>query len=1009
MLMDRRQFLQSLGLIGAGGLASCQAPTERLYAYLTPPRETVPGVAAYFATVCRACPAGCGILVKTREARPIKLEGNPLHPVNRGALCARGQAFVQGLYSRHRVRSPLVRRDGRLQEASWSDAMAAVLAQLGSAKAVGLLTGLESGAFEDVAADVLGGFAEGIHLQYEPLSLRPLAKAGQLLLGLEEVPFIDLLPPGTPAEAPRRGPAHYLLSLGADVLDGWLSPVQHARQWSDAHGLGADRSARLDYLGARRNLTANAADRWLRVSPRELGPIALDLLRALFDKKHRYLPADEAEQIQAVIGRLSGAAAPPTTLPAGERERILGELERASVATVLWGGADVMGEDATSVAAAVVALNRLTGALGKTVRFGEGYAYSKLAADVRVMELIDRAAAGALDALVLAGTNPAYTLPGAFDAPSKLRRSTFVVVMAHEFDETTDFGDVVLPIHHPLESWGDYEVTSTVAGLMQPVRVPLYDSRPAGDVLLELGRGLGRPGRFGSLKQYVVERWARRAGPGTRTEGSDVLDETLVAGGQFAAGSGTLGVLTADPETLSVLRPLGHSAREEGKVELLAPMSAALYDGRAAGCDWLLETPDSLQQTVWEVPLELASDVAAAAGVAPGDTVELETAHGKTTAVALLDDELGPGTAAYRMGGGRPFTRELVAGGNVMRLLGAATDPVSGQLVRVATTATVRRLASRGLALATGSASSEGRYLCLAMTLGDVRAGRYPRMTTHGEEYPDENGHFGRGHAVPMPHQEIPLEDSRPEENIIPLARHPVHRWGLVVDLDRCTGCAACVVACYAENNIPCVGRDEVNKGRSLAWIRIERHVFGSGPARQVRFLPVMCQQCSQAPCESVCPVFAPHHTADGLNAQIYNRCVGTRFCANNCPYKVRRFNFFDYPRERPATEQLNPDVTVRSRGVMEKCTFCIQRIREVTNRAKAEGRPVRDGEIKPACVQTCPTGALSFGDFKRPEWAATGRARDPRGYRLLDYKVNTRPGVVYLRKVFTDPVEVKG
>jgi hypothetical protein len=265
----------------------------------------------------------------------------------------------------------------------------------------------------------------------------------------------------------------------------------------------------------------------------------------------------------------------------------------------------------------------------------------------------------------------------------------------------------VLPIHHPLESWGDYEITSSVAGLMQPVRVPLYDTRPAGDVLLDLARALGRQPRFGSLKQYVVERWARRAGPGACTEGSDVLDQTLIAGGQFGGGTATLGVLTADADALGALRPLGRSAPEAGKAELLVPMSAALYDGRGTACDWLHEAPDSLQQTVWEVPLELASDVAASAGIESGDTVTVETAQATTTAVALVDEDLFPGTMAYRMGGGRPFTREPIPGGSAMSLLDGRTDPVSGQLVRVASGATVRRLGPRGLALATTSPYSE--------------------------------------------------------------------------------------------------------------------------------------------------------------------------------------------------------------------------------------------------------------------------------------------------------------
>ena len=295
------------------------------------------------------------------------------------------------------------------------------------------------------------------------------------------------------------------------------------------------------------------------------------------------------------------------------------------------------------------------------------------------------------------------------------------------------------------------------------------------------------------------------------------------------------------------------------------------------------------------------------------------------------------------------------------------------------------------------------------LSLDDARAKRFPRLTGRGEEYPDATGALATGERPLMPHEEVLVEGERPSDNINPLPVHPEHRWGLGVDLDRCTGCGACVVACYAENNNAVVGRELISQGRVLSWLRIERHVFGEGRSRQVRFLPVMCQQCTQAPCESVCPTFAAYHTNEGLNAQVYNRCVGTRFCSNNCPYKVRRFNFFEYPREAPATEQLNPDVTVRTRGVMEKCTFCIQRIREVTNRAKAEGRRVGEGEITPACVQTCATGALSFGDYKRADGRIVAVSRDPRAYRLLDYQVNTRPGVVYLRRDYSGPVEVKG
>ena len=265
--------------------------------------------------------------------------------------------------------------------------------------------------------------------------------------------------------------------------------------------------------------------------------------------------------------------------------------------------------------------------------------------------------------------------------------------------------------------------------------------------------------------------------------------------------------------------------------------------------------------------------------------------------------------------------------------------------------------------------------------------------------------HHSKSHHHDYPVRLPIASDYDPKVDIYPPHFHNKYRWGMIIDLDRCIGCSACVAACYAENNIAAVGKQRIIEGREMAWIRIERYLEEKeNPG--VRFFPMLCQHCENAPCESVCPVYAPHHNNEGMNTQIYNRCIGTRYCSQNCPYKVRRFNFFDYQREKPANQQLNPDVTVRSRGVMEKCTFCIQLIREVQNQHKVTGEPLRDGEIVPACVQTCPTGALVFGDFKNQRWAMSTLARDPRGYRLLDYISNTRPGVVYLRKVDTVDVE---
>jgi molybdopterin-containing oxidoreductase family iron-sulfur binding subunit len=434
-------------------------------------------------------------------------------------------------------------------------------------------------------------------------------------------------------------------------------------------------------------------------------------------------------------------------------------------------------------------------------------------------------------------------------------------------------------------------------------------------------------------------------------------------------------------------------------------LSALLYDGRETTKDWLMEAPDALTQTAWEVPAEVAGDVAQAAGLGTGDRVRLSANGQEVVATAIVADDLAPGTVALRFGGGRTVGRDPPDSGNVMALLANTLDGAGGTLALVQTRVQVSRVARGELASVSGGTDSRKRDLALRVEWQDARAGRWPIVTRQGDAQPGTQRWHGK--SLPMVDDDLAHEGKRPHDNAYALAKHPEHRWGLSVDLDKCTGCGACVVACFAENNIPMVGRKLLGQGREMQWIRVEKHVFdGEGKARRVRFLPVMCQQCAQAPCETVCPVFAAYHTPDGLNGQIYNRCIGTRYCSNNCPYKVRRFNYFDYPREKPATEQLNPDVTVRSRGVMEKCTFCIQRIRETTNRAKAEGRAVKDGEIQPACVQTCPSQALVFGDYKQPQSQVSKLARDPRGYRLLDYHANTRPSVVYLRKIYSSDGE---
>lgn len=1014
MLVDRRSFLKSLGVLGAtsvslGTLLGCNnAPREKLYAYLTPPADLLPGISGYYATVCRACPAGCGLMVKTREGRPVKLEGNPLHPLNRGTLCARGQAFIQGLYSRDRVKVPLRKSGADFQEISWEEAYQAIVSQRESSKSALFLTGLESGSFEDVLADFMSSFDQGQIMMYEPFSLQSLSAASQLIFSTPEVPFFDF------------SGVDKVISFGADFLDAWVSPVQFSQQWSIGRSLDGESRMDVEYFGPRRNLTATAADRWYKLSPDEVADMLLLLAYELGSRKSS--GSEENQTMMSLISQFGEKPELPQSLDGFDFSSFIEGILASQQPLVLFGGCDVSGEEATRSHLLALLINSMLGSLGSAIQYGRGYVYSQASPTRDVVSALNNAASGKWDMVFIYGTNPVYSLPGGVDAAKKLEDSSFVVALADRFNETVSHADIILPVHHPLESWGDYEVTTDIVGLMQPVRAPLYDTLHPGDVLIGLMEAFNFQPTHKAYKDYVVSRWKRlRNFDDLDNEGMVPVDSTedskpdkilaghsswekmLIAGGFFKT------IDDVKPGNVpSVSRSFEVPAKSEPTqnkgYSLITPLTAQFHDGRGAGYDWLLETPDSLLQTAWEIPVEISQKISTEKGLSNGDLVTLTTESGSLTAAVYVNDDLHDDFLALRFGG-RYYSKDYgISTGNVNMLFGDSYEQQSGDRIFIHTSVSLTKKGEGRLTSVSGGVDSEGRYLSLAVGLEALKKGHYPVMTRHGEKFPDQSGHI-EGHPVPMPESEIP--GKRPHDNIVPLQRHPNHRWGMTIDLDKCTGCGACVVACYAENNIPVVGKDEVSRGRELSWLRIEKHVFRKKGKNVVRFLPVMCQHCDQAPCESVCPVFASYHTPDGLNAQVYNRCIGTRYCANNCPYKVRRFNYFKYEREEPATLQLNPEVTVRSRGVMEKCTFCIQRIREVTNKAKLEGRKVRDQEIIPACMQSCPTGAINFGDLLQPEWEMTKETRDPRGYRLLDYITNTRPGVVYLRKIYTDTENV--
>lgn len=1003
---SRRAFLQSVaGGSAATAVGLTEKTADKLIPYVVPPEPYVPGTWTVYATTCRECPAGCGMHVRHRDGRATKAEGNPNHPINSGGLCARGQSALQGLYDPDRLRQPLHRktRGAKAEPVSWDTAIAEIgrrLAKTGAKAA--LLSDLQTGALAQVMARFAAALGAGRPLFYEAFRYEPLRAAHQALFGQAVIPDYHI------------ESCDYIVSFGADFLESWVSPVLYARRFAEMHAHADGRMGRLDYVGPRLSMTAASADDFAAAPPSALPALAGAVLTAMIEKGWARGDVD-------ALAPLARSLAESSPLRAGAAAQVIEKLAKrfgqSAASVALAGPVGASGPAAYRTALAAALLNYAAGRIGKTLDFSRPHSLSAAAGADEVRKLL--ADLTPEHAVIVHNTDLAYAMPAATE---HFRRAGMVVFLGTMMDETAELADWILPIDFPLESWGDYEPMTGVHGLMQPTMRRLWDTRPAGDILLALAVAAGKPLSLaavegeehargkdaagmppgassvpaGEFKTWLLARWEeirKRVAPTRPFE--DFWRDALRAGGVWAEPAAMptlkLGGLTASAGGMSTppLRGHGSSTGEEhargteaadmppgapASAELWTWSSALLFDGRVANRSWLQEAPDPVTSITWGSWVDVHPKQAKDLGLAAGDVVELSTAAGKVEAPVRLTEDVAEGVVAIPFGQGHTALGRNAAGrgANAFALLGG---PSGEDADSVKIRKTGRR---REPAYAAAQQAQYGRGLLQWVPLDALNKMK-----------PGDGGEF----RLPLP------EGYDPARDIYAPHVYKEHRWAMVIDLARCIGCGACTVACYAENNIALAGEEGVRRGHHLPWLQMVPYRRDEDP-RRLGFLPVLCQHCDAAPCEPVCPVFAAVHSDEGLNAQVYNRCIGTRYCMNNCPYKVRRFNWGNPEWARPLELQLNPDVTVRSRGVMEKCTFCIQRIRDAEYRAKREGRPVRDGEIQPACAQTCPTRVFTFGDLMDPaSHVAALVRRDPRRYQVLA-GLNTKPAVIYLRRI---------
>ena len=923
MPLSRRDFLKSVGL-AVGGLGLTSGGYERLIPYVNQPENIVPGVAAWYATSCRECPAGCGMIVRNRESHAVKCEGNALHPISRGTLCARGQAALMGLYDPDRVKHPL-RKDsrGKLVAATWDDAIKAVGEALTRRGRIAFLTDLQAGSNEALVRAWLKSLGSDRLLTWEPIDYAPV----RTVFGV--VPTFDF------------SACDYLISFAADFLETWVSPIEYARNFAEMRQLRDGKRAGFAYIGPRVSMTATNAD-----------------VRILIP------PGAETEVAGAIRSGETDAVSTKYRIDSAHLRQISDNFKRAAAPLVLPGWTTGAAEAARTLRASA----------SPAVNTSRPHAITGVAGRDQIEALMRDMENGQIDVLIVLNSNPAYALPHSLGFGEALKRVPTVISLSSFMDETTALADWVLPSNTPLESWGDYQPYPDVANLMQPVMGQVFDTRQTGDILIQLARaaGVDPAAAFGADTFYTFLRsqWGHPLAAGDTPDTPAPEWEALLERGYGrespVANYGLrVGESTPLPSITYNLSPVT-------SLRLYAFPHIYYYDGRGANRRWLQEMPEPVTKAVWGTWAELHPDTAQDLGIKTDDVVAIEANGAKIVTSAYVWEGAARDTVAVPIGEGHRAYGRFASGvgANVLRLTGIME--AEAKIKRAKGRKWVTRIK--------GSADQHDREIVQTAELGKP---------------------LERHHDIIMP-----LASGYGKWDFYPGHDHGAHRWAMVVDLDRCIGCHACVTACYAENNLGIVGPEGIYRRREMSWLRIDRYIDWQEQAAPVLFQPMLCQQCDAAPCESVCPVFAAAHSDEGLNMQVYNRCVGTRYCSNNCPYKVRRFSWFDYEWPEPLNWQLNPDVTVRCRGVMEKCTFCVQRIREAEIVAKREDRPVEDGEVTPACVQTCPTGVFTFGDLMDKN----SRVRrlvdtDPRAYQVLA-ELNTKPAVIYLKKLTVNSLQ---
>ena len=934
--VSRRSFLKLMGAsVGLAGLAACTVqPKEEIIPYIKQPEEIVPGKALYFATAMPRMGGAVGLLVRSNEGRPTKIEGNPDHPASLGATDIFAQAEILRLYDPDR--SQTINHLGDIR--SWGDFITEITGRvsgLRSSKGKGLRFLTESIVSPSLGAmmkDILADMPEAKWHQYEPARGNSAFMASQTAFGAQVATHY------------RFDKADRVLSLDSDFMMGSDTSVRYARDWAQKRKVSSSSKdmSRLYAAETTISVTGANADNRIAIRPSEFEAFvgALAAVLGVPGTSGKAASPKQQDFVNAVAKDLSSAK--------GGSIVIAGDWQTPYVHSMAHG------------------INAALGNIGSTVFYSDPVEAQPIDQVASFVDLVLDMQKNEVDTLVIMGVNPVYSAPADLDFATAMKNVPYIVHHGLYHDETAKYAHWHIPEAHFLESWGDARAHDGTVSIIQPLIAPLYGGKTVHEVLTTFTKNPNLEAYeiiknywTGGAKGGDVERTWRR----TVHDGVLANTQTAMKSLAPAAANATPSIVAADGMDI-VFRP-----------------DPTIYDGRYANNGWLQELPKPITTLTWDnaalvsqataEKLELHATLQLKGGEYTTDVIHIEVDGHAVNAPVWIVPGHPDNTITLYLGYGRTNA------GRVGNDLGFNAGRVrTSKNMWFATGAKVRKTPQTyPLAGTQIHFTMEGRGAVRSATFEDFK--KNLNFVHEGEEEPSK------------------------DNSMFPRYEYKGYAWGMTIDLNSCIGCNACMIACVAENNIPVVGKEQVLRSREMHWIRVDRYYTGAAEDPETYFQPVPCQQCERAPCELVCPVDATSHSAEGLNDMTYNRCVGTRYCGNNCPYKVRRFNFLLYQDWTTPTYKMmrNPEVTVRSRGVMEKCTYCVQRIQNAKIDSEKENRRVHDGEIVTACESVCPTDSIVFGDINDPASRVARLKSDTRNYALLG-DLNTQPRTTYLGAV---------